>query len=284
SSLLAAIIGSFMATLLGLAYYGEGALSTALSFYDVIYLLPAYLAARFLKSRAILMAVCVILFTFILFLSVSTFLILYSFSLSVIFLISSFFYLRIKESNISAKRITMGIAVIVLIFSYIFFLTSPSSQYVLRSTFYALYPDSLNKAQWYQKNSSSECVQGNLAGDWTEEGGVYDPQRLRVIDTCVTVIGTIVGIFPSSGPASDNDFTLDLKLDPEYQYLLSLGSYWFKSGYLHIEVVPKDQSSVLGHLVLKPGMKIKVTGVWVLDTDHGWWSEIHPAWSIEILS
>jgi len=41
------------------------------------------------------------------------------------------------------------------------------------------------------------------------------------------------------------------------------------------------QSTVLKGLNLKPGDRIMVTGVFVLDTDHGWWSEIHPAWKIE---
>jgi hypothetical protein len=138
--------------------------------------------------------------------------------------------------------------------------------------------------QWYQKKSNPECQQGNLAGDWTEEGGVWGPQRLRVLDTCVTVTGTIVGLLPQKGPATDNDYIIEIKVDPQYQYILSIGSYWFKNGYLHVEIIPKDQPKVLSNLNLEIGMRVKITGVWVLDTDHGWWSELHPVWKIEVIS
>jgi len=289
SSLLVAIFGSFMATILGIAYYGEGALSTALSFYDIIYLFPAYLAYKYIISKNVLGFVASILISFILFLSLSTFLILYSLILSLILIFLCLFHTsniskKYDNKNINISKIVFTLIIIILILSYILFFIHPSSSYVLRTTYYALYEDSFSKTQWYQKYYSKECLTGNLAGDWTEEGGVWGPQRLRVIHTCVTVTGVIMGIFPSEGPASDGDFSLDLKVDPEYEYLLSLGSYWFRSGYLHVEVIPKDQPTVLAGLNLKAGMKVKVTGVWVLDTDHGWWSEIHPAWSIEILS
>ena len=42
STLITVFFGSFAATLLGIGYYGEGALSTALLFYDIIYSIPAF--------------------------------------------------------------------------------------------------------------------------------------------------------------------------------------------------------------------------------------------------
>ena len=58
-----------------------------------------------------------------------------------------------------------------------------------------------------------------------------------------------------------------------------------EGGELHIEVVPADQHSVLDPLGrgLCPGGVVKVTGMPVVDADHGVGSEIHPARAITIL-
>jgi len=289
STLIATVFGSFVATLLGIGYYGEGALTTALSFYDLIYSIPAYLAYRFIRFPSphnFLGIISSILFTFLLFFSISTFFVISSFILALISFILLLFIITKTSSIISTnqKNMIITLILIILFVGYIIFFSTSSSNHALRATYYSFYPDSLSKTQWYQKKSSPECQQGNLAGDWTQKGGVYDPQRLRVMDTCVTVTGTIVGIVPTKGPATDNDYIIEVKVDPQYQYLLSIGSYWFRSGYLHVEIVPKDQTKLLSNLNLEPGMRIKITGVWVLDTDHGWWSELHPIWSIEIIS
>jgi hypothetical protein len=288
STLITVFFGSFAATLLGIGYYGEGALSTALSFYDIIYSIPAFLAYRFTKFPSphnVLGILSSILLTFLLFFSISTFFVISSFILALISFLILLFIIFTKIIQ-ATKRINIIITsvLIILLIGYITFFFTSSSNYVLRSTYYSFYPDSLSMTQWYQKKSNPECQQGNIAGDWTQKGGVYDPQRLRVLDTCVTVTGTIVGIMPTKGPATDNDYIIEIKVDPQYQYLLSIGSYWFKNGYLHVEIIPKDQPKVLSNLNLEIGMRVKITGVWVLDTDHGWWSELHPVWKIEVIS
>jgi hypothetical protein len=288
STLITVFFGSFAATLLGIGYYGEGALSTALSFYDIIYSIPAFLAYRFTKfpsQHNVLGILSSILLTFLLFFSISTFFVISSFILALISFLILLFIISTKIIQ-ATKRINIIITsvLIILLIGYITFFFTSSSNYILRATYYPLYPDSLSMTQWYQKKSNPECQQGNLAGDWTEEGGVWGPQRLRVLDTCVTVTGTIVGLLPQKGPATDNDYIIEIKLDPQYQYILSIGSYWFKNGYLHVEIIPKDQPKVLSNLNLEIGMRVKITGVWVLDTDHGWWSELHPVWKIEVIS
>jgi hypothetical protein len=288
STLITVFFGSFAATLLGIGYYGEGALSTALSFYDIIYSIPAFLAYRFTKLSSphnVLGILSSILLTFLLFFSISTFFVISSFILALISFLILLFIIFTKIVQVT-KRINIIITsvLIILLIGYITFFFTSSSNYILRATYYSFYPDSLSMTQWYQKKSNPECQQGNIAGDWTQKGGVYDPQRLRVLDTCVTVTGTIVGIMPTKGPATDNDYIIEIKVDPQYQYLLSIGSYWFKNGYLHVEIIPKDQSKVLSNLNLDIGTRVKITGVWVLDTDHGWWSELHPVWKIEVIS
>ncbi len=88
---------------------------------------------------------------------------------------------------------------------------------------------------------------------------------------------------PTSGPAVDGDFSFDIRPDAGFGWTLSLGSYVLNDGNLHVEVVPSDQAAVLGSVTLVPGAHVQVTGVWVLDTDHGWFSEVHPAWSVVVL-
>ena len=51
-----------------------------------------------------------------------------------------------------------------------------------------------------------------------------------------------------------------------------------RHGHIHVEIVPHDQGNVI---IPGKGDYIMVTGAWVIDTDHGSWSEIHPAWHIE---
>ena len=66
--------------------------------------------------------------------------------------------------------------------------------------------------------------------------------------------------------------------------MLSLGIIVLVGGLMHVVVVPSQQgalASVLGSL--KAGMTVTVTGALVLDTDHGYGSEIHPAWAITVV-
>jgi hypothetical protein len=282
STLLSTLIVSVVIVLLGVGYYGEGGISTAFSFLNILYAIPAYLLLK-LKEKGYgdLSYMLMISSTIALFISLSTFLLYIVLIVSIASFIVAY-YLLIRKSKISRNILALIILILVLGYSLGIYLNKPASDFAIRASFYSFYPDSLSGTQWIQKNQSNLCLQGNLAGGRTVETGVYDPQRLRVINTCVTVIGTIVGITNQSGNATDRDFLIDIILDPQYTYLLSLGSYiFFKPVTMHVEVIPVMQSIVLKGLNLKPGDRIMVTGVFVLDTDHGWWSEIHPAWKIE---
>lgn len=278
TSLLTVLFGTFMATILGVTNYGEGGLATALSFFDIIYAIPAYIGYRYYlrNGKDALTSIALISSVFILFISFNTFILLIPLLLSIIAIMILGLNLRFNKSYFSYAGLLM------ILLSLLFLLTSSATNYALRASFYPLYQDSLAKEQWIQKNRSNECFQGDIAGNRTEQGGVYDPQRLRVLNTCVRVTGTIMGIIPNYGPATDGDFIIELKIDEEYAYMLSFGSYWWKPGLMHVEVVPRDQG-ILSNLNLEPGMRIAVIGAWVLDTDHGWGSEIHPAWKIEVL-
>lgn len=113
---------------------------------------------------------------------------------------------------------------------------------------------------------------------------MWGPQRLRLLNTCVTVTGVVEDIYTQAGPSNDNDFIIDLKVDPQYLQYISLGNTVMRKGYLHVEVVPSMQGALRDVLErLRPGDRVLVVGSLVIDTDHGFWAEIHPAWEIVIL-
>jgi len=104
--------------------------------------------------------------------------------------------------------------------------------------------------------------------------GVYAPARLKVLDPCVTVTGTVRDDITH---ASDGDITFGLEVSGDDRRLLNEGNIKNQGGTLHIEIVPLDQGRVPAP---KPGDRVRVTGPWVTDTVHGH-NEIHPAFLIE---
>ena len=94
--------------------------------------------------------------------------------------------------------------------------------------------------------------------------------------------GKIVQIQNITGNV-DGDFTFNVQPDSQYSYLMSFGSYTIMGGSVHVEVVPGDQATVLHGLNLKAGDHVQVTGTWLLDNNHGWYSEIHPAMNITVI-
>lgn len=141
---------------------------------------------------------------------------------------------------------------------------------------YPFNPASWNGSGWAQTNPSCP-VMANLFVN------VHDPARLRIVDPCVTVTGT-VGL--SIVHEVDGDFTFFLKPFAANHTALALSNYIFWQGYIHPEVIPADQHSVLDQIGggVCPGDVLKITGALVLDTDHGTYSEIHPVYSIQVLS
>ncbi len=128
---------------------------------------------------------------------------------------------------------------------------------------------------------------------------VYCPERLRVITACTTVSGTIAVI--RSEP--DGDVHFNLELDAPYARLVNEQNRSQEHGQLVIEIVPADGPGCTPGLAPRaavgtydygtcsgaalstpvPSSHVSVTGPYVLDTAHGW-MEIHPAWTIAVLS
>lgn len=287
AALVALVYATFVAAFLGAVFFGEGGLSAALAIFDTIYILPSYLIAKSLVNSRMssyarwMLLVTVLVAVVAVFVSAVPFFIPIGSALALAALVLSSVAV-LYSPKLNSKRALTIILILALIATPASLLTNTNSfSYNLRSTLYPLYPDSLTRNQWTQKEIAPECRQGDLAGGRKEEQGVWGPERLRVIDTCVAVTGVIRGIVPQQGPANDRDFNLDVDVDPEYRGLLSLGNIILRAGTLHIEVVPSDQPALKDTLAaLKPGDRVTVMGAFVVDTDHGHWSEIHPAWMI----
>jgi hypothetical protein len=142
---------------------------------------------------------------------------------------------------------------------------------------------------------------------------VWYPARLQVIDRCRVVTGVVENI----SIRGDGDEHISLKLDPEYTNLLNQKNIDEQYGDLVLEVICKSpirkmdefiactkedvneegHIKVIGACVLAfnacngfkqdfdihVGEHIKVTGAYVLDSEHGW-NEIHPITSIVKIS
>jgi hypothetical protein len=124
---------------------------------------------------------------------------------------------------------------------------------------------------------------------------VYHPTRLRVIQACVTVTGTV----RSRRVEDDGDAHVDVALDDPFVGMLVSENFDHQHGWLVVEIVPADRPGCTvgqpprpatgtydygictGANVPTPniGDHVSTTGPYVLDTHHGW-AEIHPAWWI----
>ncbi len=147
--------------------------------------------------------------------------------------------------------------------------------YNVKAAFYPFNPLSWSEDRW--KQLSPECPPASNVFNET-----YDPERLRIIDTCRVVEGVVIGPPFITG---DGDYCFDLEPSPQYKGMLSIGSIVLRKSRLHIEIVPADQEKLLSQLGggLCPGDRVRVKGVFVIDTDHGLWAEIHPVITIEVL-
>ncbi len=118
---------------------------------------------------------------------------------------------------------------------------------------------------------------------------VYNPERLEVVDKCITVIGVI----EESSADEDGDQHMLLKLDNGQDDLLTKKNIKKKQGDLVIEAVCANNTTLkkvgnicngyVNHIQLpKVGDHVKVTGSHVIDSHNGW-AEIHPITKIEVI-
>lgn len=134
--------------------------------------------------------------------------------------------------------------------------------------------------------------------DDTLWGHVYHSFRLVVHQKCITVTGTIVDATGGKQPdgvrhEADGDTHGWLKLDPQFQNLVNAGNTSAEGGNLVFEIIckypvtqPDAQASCQGfkNSVTIPavGKHVSIVGVYVQDTFHAQWMEIHPVTSITV--
>ena len=284
---------TMIATIIGLLFYGGDGLQTAMTFMDVIYIAPAYLVYYVQKlsipyEHKLIGYVLTISSTITVFLSASTFILPIPLIVGLVFLIVFAYFAKtqklsnIKLKSLQAQFISVGV---IVIFILTFLVSLPTAQYAVGTAVYPITIPSLTRSQWTQTNTENPICKNyyqNIARAGTEQQGIWGQQRLKVINTCMTVSGKIVQIDNVTGTNVDGDYYFDIAPDSNGTYLLSFGSYAIMTGTLHIEVVPSDQVTVLNGINLKVGDHVVITGVWVLDTSHGWYSEIHPAMNIKV--
>lgn len=117
---------------------------------------------------------------------------------------------------------------------------------------------------------------------------VYHPARLKVIQPCIEVTGTM----HHTKPEADGDDHIQLRVDPQFADLLNDKNKRVQANSLIIEPVcqgPVTQPDAIAACrdfhspveVPTRGTKVRVLGRFVLDTEagHGW-TEIHPVTSI----
>jgi len=117
---------------------------------------------------------------------------------------------------------------------------------------------------------------------------VYHPQRLKVVEKCIAVTGTIHHVKREA----DGDDHIQLKLDSEFSGLLNDKNSGVQAGCLVVEPVcqgPVTQADAQAACrdfhsaveIFPKGKHVRVLGSYVLDSEanHGW-MEIHPVTEI----
>ena len=134
-------------------------------------------------------------------------------------------------------------------------------------------------------SSSSSSVQNCDQSLWQH---IYNPNRLQIVNPCMSVTGTIDSIRVEK----DGDYHIRLKVDAQFSNLINQANIEGQYGDLVLEPIcqkPVKQPDAIAacanfhqNINIPPvGSHVNVTGSYVLDKEHGRWAEIHPVNSIE---
>lgn len=135
-------------------------------------------------------------------------------------------------------------------------------------------------------DASAATASGCDAAMWDH---VYNPDRLKKLNPCIAVTGTVT----LSLADDDGDQHFLLMLDPGQGNLLTKRNAKKKSGFLVVEIVcanpvklKKAKAACSGYTnriaIPAVGEHVRVTGTHVIDSHNGW-AEIHPVSRIEKL-
>jgi len=118
---------------------------------------------------------------------------------------------------------------------------------------------------------------------------VYIPGRLQTIKSCITASGTVTA---KRGEA-DGDYHILVQLDPQYSNLTNQANVDHQNGWLVVEIIcvlTVNQTDAIGpcrnytNQITIPdiGQHITFSGPYVLDSEHFYWAEVHPVYSLTI--
>jgi hypothetical protein len=246
-----------IATLVGIIYYGDDGIHTALSVFGLLTGLSVGLVYKAWFENGWI-AGAISAFGLIVFLLSTSFYLSPIGVLGLLGVLAPFITDRKWVSAISG--VTISVLVLALSFHAI----------VLNTSIYAypFKPSSWSSERW----SIASSVCGNSSNVFAH---THDPERLRIVEKCVTIEGTVVG---TPKLFEDGDYCFDLS-GINGTDLLSGGNIILRKGHLHVEIQEYSRNrllqGVLGGKVCS-GDRIIVSGPVVVDTDHGMWAEIHP--------
>ncbi len=269
SALSLTALETIAALTIAILYYGDDGIHTGLAVFGLFLAPFGYIIYKSLERPGLQKIIGVfggVITSVAFYFSLITLPALLTLVLSVVSLLL-FLYWLAKSEKVAIP--TIGIIIVVIGLA----LGGSAIQANLKTGLYPFEPQSWSDLRWAQ--SDSKCVQTANVFEHT-----HTPSRLRILDTCVEAVG-VVKIPPFV--AGDGDYCFDIV--PEKKELLGIGNLILRKGGLHVEVVPADQEGVLGAIGggVCPGDVVEVRGAWVVDTDHGMWTEIHPAEKIKII-
>ncbi|MCE4599697.1 MAG: hypothetical protein F7C81_05820 [Desulfurococcales archaeon] len=269
ASLFLVVADALIALSIAILYYGDSGIHVGLTIYEVLLVPFVYLIARRVGEGDRVGAFIGVSALALYFLSVYAF-------ISVIGVLFSIATILVYSYAGRASGWGLYVKIIGVIFVLAgFMLGGTPLKYNVEASLYPFNPKNWGDTRWAQEEPGLCPETINVFED------TYSPQRLRIIDSCETIVGVVRGPPTISG---DGDYVFDLKLEDDYKHMLSLGNLILRSSTLHIEVVPADHDEVLKSIGgVCPGDKVRVTGVFVVDTDHGMWAEIHPAYRVDVI-
>jgi hypothetical protein len=113
--------------------------------------------------------------------------------------------------------------------------------------------------------------------------GVYCPIRLKIIDKD-NPIRKCIGVLIGKHRAADGDLTFDVVPNEECRYLINESNVRYRHGGLHCEIVPTDKGRFQGIFErMRLKSVVEVEGVWVEDTKHHNWRELHPIENLSVI-
>ncbi len=262
SALALTAIETLIALLIALLYYGDDGIHTSLAVFGIFLAPFGYAIYSFAEKSDWWGTFAGMVASLIFFFSLVTFPVLLLLAVAV----ASLAALLLRPAASKAVAALLVLALVVGCGVDVAFREN------VKTSLYPFIPHNWKDDRWKQLDPA--C--GNASNVFAN---THTPERLRIVETCVEVDGRVVR---PPFIAGDGDYCFDLV--PDSNRYLGVGNYILRKGGLHVEVVPADHSMIERIGGVCPGDRVRVKGVWVIDTDHGMWTEIHPVVDIEILN